>query len=93
MALRIIAYVSDSIQGKVLLSNSENEQMMSDNPIELLDFLGEDFSDLEREEPYRELKVSWDLDVFVSVLLRKLGLKVCKDFAEAQTFLKELIEK
>lgn len=82
MALRIIAYTSTAINGQVLLSNSESEEVLSDKPAELLDFLGEDFSDLEREEPYRELKVSWDLDVFVSVLLKVLGLKVCKDLIQ-----------
>ena len=79
MALRIIAHSSEIKDNCVLLRNSEEDELLSNNPIELLEFIGEKYTDTERQVPYRELKVAWNLDVFISVILKRLGLKICRE--------------
>jgi hypothetical protein len=77
MSLRIIAYGSGVSDSQVTISNSEDDQIVSDIPSDILDFIGEEFND--SDMGYRELKVSWNLDVFLSVVLKHLGMKICKE--------------
>lgn len=81
MALRIVAYTSEIIDGKVALSDSELNTITSNNSADLLGFLSESYSDSKREIPYYELKVAFDLDVFVAPILKSLGISVCKKLA------------
>jgi hypothetical protein len=81
MATRIIAYTADLIDGNVVLSNSDDDSIVSNDVNELLDFIGEDFSDEESETKYRELKVCWDLDQVASLILRLLPLGRVRELA------------
>lgn len=80
MSLKLVAYTSDvTPDGRVILTNSEEDSVISDNPYELLAFLGENFSD----DQYREMKVAFDLDTFIAPILKRLGVDVCRELAGA----------
>lgn len=81
MALRLIAYNCDIIDGLTVIRNSEGDYVASNVPAELLDFIGEDFSDDERKEPYRELKVAWDIDQLAALILKLLPLSRVREIA------------
>lgn len=81
MATRVIAYTADIIDNKVVIENSEGDSVTSNNVKELLDFIGEDFSDDERDVKYRECKVCWDLDQVASLLVRLLPMSRVRELA------------
>lgn len=81
MATRIIAYTADLIDGKVVLANSDDDSVVSNDVNELLDFIGENFSDEESATKYREMKVCWDLDQVASLILRLLPLSRVRELA------------
>jgi hypothetical protein len=77
MAYKIIAYKSDVIDGKVVLSDSEDNSVSSNDPDVLLDFLSEEYTDRELGR-YFEIKVAFDLDTFIAPVLSRLGMAACK---------------
>ncbi len=81
MGLRLIAYTCDIIDNTVIIKNSEGDFVVSNDPAELLDFIGEDFTDEERTEPYRELKVAWDIDQLAALILKLLPLSRVREIA------------
>lgn len=81
MALRLVGYTSTIIDEQVFLQNSEEDSLLSNNPQELLEFIGENYTDLEREIPYREMKVAFDLDQFVAPILRQLPMSRIRELA------------
>jgi hypothetical protein len=62
--LKIIAYHSEFIDGKTLITNSEGQSVFSDNFNELISFISERYA--------FDIKVAWDLDVMVSMIIRYL---------------------
>lgn len=68
--MRIVAYRTSSVDGKVLIEESGNQKIASNHPEELFSFLLEDYSPC--------IKVCWDLDATVSLILKLLGESVCR---------------
>lgn len=79
MALRIIAYTSTVESGTVVIRNSEDGSITSNNPQELLEFIGENYTD--SEVPYREMKVTFDLDQFIAPILRLLPMSQIRELS------------
>lgn len=74
--MRIVAYKTSNRDGKVLLQESGNQQIVSGDPEELFSFLLEDYSPC--------IKVCWDLDGTVALILRLLGESVCRKLRETK---------
>ena len=69
--MRIIAYKTSLQNGKVLIEESGGESVQDKNLDSLFAFL---------LEPYEGgIKVCWDLDATVSLILRLMGEKACSD--------------
>jgi len=68
--LRIIAYQTSTREDKVLIEESGGEFVVSKDIDELFAFLLEPYEDT--------IKVSWDLDSTVSIILRLLGETKCR---------------
>ena len=69
--MRIIAYKTSLQNGKVLIEESGGESAQDKNLDHLFAFL---------LEPYEDgIKVCWDLDATVSLILRLMGEKACHD--------------
>ena len=81
MGLRLVAYTATVKDGIAYIENSEGDTVYSNDPLELLNFIGEIFDDPEREKPDWGLKVAWDLDTFISVILKRLPLESVKELA------------
>ena len=81
MALRVVGYTSDIIGGQVVVQNSEEDTLASNDPHELLAFVGDNYTDTEREIPYSEMKVAFDLDVFLSPILKQLPMSTVRKLA------------
>lgn len=81
MATRIVAYSADLVDGQTVLRNSEDDFITTNDVNELLNFIGEDFSDEERQVKYRELKVCWDLDQVASLIIRLLPMIRVRELA------------
>lgn len=76
MAILTIAYSCKEVDGKILLSNSENDHICTASPKDLLEFLARNYSDgLNR-------KMTWNLDAFIAPILKLLGLEVCKELVK-----------
>jgi hypothetical protein len=74
--MRIVAYRTSNKDGKVLLEESGGEKIVSNNPEELFSFLLEDYSPC--------IKICWDLDSTVSLILKLLGEGVCQKLRETK---------
>ena len=74
--MRIVAYRTSSQDGKVLLQESGGDKIASDNPEELFSFLLEDYSPC--------IKVCWNLDGTVALILKLLGESVCRKLRETK---------
>lgn len=68
--MRIVAYRTSSRNGKVLLEESGGQFIISNNPEDLLSFLAEPYEDT--------IKVCWNLDATVSLILPLLSKGVCR---------------
>jgi len=69
--MRIIAYRTSTQNGRVLLQESTGEYVLDNDIEKLFAFLLEDYGEC--------IKVCWDLDATVSVFLKLLGVKLCRD--------------
>jgi hypothetical protein len=78
MAIKRIGYMSEEVDGKVAIRNSEGESVLSNDPKELLTFLARNYGD----DSTINRKVSWDMDGFLSIILRRLGVPFCERLAE-----------
>lgn len=74
--MRIVAYRSSNQGGKVLLEESGGQIELTDDPIKLFEFLLEDYSPC--------IKICWDLDSTVSLILKLLGESVCRKLRETK---------
>ena len=77
--IKVVAYQSKAIDNKVLVEDSECKSILTDNTNELLQFLVTDYSN--KANKIWDVKVSFDLDVFITPILKLLGLEVCKALA------------
>lgn len=73
MSILTIAYASDVIDGKIVIKNSQDDSVVSDDPTALLDFLARNYTEALNR------KVCWNLDRFIAPLLKVLGLAICKE--------------
>ena len=67
--MRIIAYRTSINDMKILLEESTSEHLLSNDLNDLLGFLLEDYPDT--------IRICWDLDDTVSLLLRRMGHTLC----------------
>jgi hypothetical protein len=74
--MRIVAYRTSNLDGKVLIEESGSDKVVSNNPEELFSFLLEDYSPC--------IKICWDLDSTVSLILKLLGESVCRKLRETK---------
>jgi hypothetical protein len=74
--IKMIAYQSKVVDGKVLVDDSEGRSIHSNNANELLQFLITDYSD--KANKVWDVKVAFDLDVFITPILRILGVDACR---------------
>jgi len=74
--MRIVAYRTSNKDGKVLLEESGGDFRISDDPVRLFEFLLEDYSPC--------IKICWDLDSTVSLILKLLGESVCRKLRETK---------
>jgi len=76
--MRIIAYKTSSLDGRVLLEESTGEHVLSNNLTELFTFLLNEYDDT--------FKVTWSLDEMVSPLLKLLGKVACRRLRESKKY-------
>lgn len=74
--MRIVAYQTSNQDGKVLLQESGGQFVLSNDIDELFSFLLEDYSPC--------IKICWDLDATVSLILKLLGESVCRKLRETK---------
>jgi hypothetical protein len=74
--MRIVAYRTINQDGKVLLQESGGQFVLSNHIDELFSFLLEDYSPC--------IKICWDLDATVSLILKLLGESVCRKLRETK---------
>jgi hypothetical protein len=74
--MRIVAYRASSKEGKVLIEESGGQFVLSNDPEELFSFLLEDYNPC--------IKICWDLDSTVSLILKLLGESVCRKLRETK---------
>jgi hypothetical protein len=87
--MKIVGYCSRTVNGKVLIQASTDETILSTSLEKLLGFLIEPYED---DPNYREqwgryptvIRLTWNLDEFVSPLLRLLGERHCRELAETK---------
>ena len=72
--MRIVAYKTTKIDGKVLLEESGGQQTVSGDPEELFSFLLEPYEDT--------IRVCWNLDSTISLILGLLGEETCRKLRE-----------
>jgi hypothetical protein len=77
---KIIAYSSGMNNGKVTVFNSEDDTITSSNPYEILHFINDDYSD----DNIHPLKVTWNIDGFVSSIIRLFGIGIARQLASTQ---------
>jgi hypothetical protein len=77
--IKVIAYQSKTINGEVLVEDSEGNKIQSSDPEELLSFISKDYSD--KANKVWDLKVSFDLDEFITPIIKTLGLNACRELA------------
>lgn len=79
--MRIVAYKTSMIDGKVLIQESGGASVLSSDLEKLFAFLLEDYGDC--------LRICWDLDATVSVFLRILGKTACRGLQTAKKWHQE----
>ncbi len=76
--IKHIAYNSEMVDGKVIIRNNMGDSITSDKPKELLDFIGKNY------EGFINRKLAWNIDLFFSVIFKKMGLEACKVLADVE---------
>lgn len=86
--IKLVAYTTEVIGNKILISDSEGESVCSDNVNELIHFLNEPYSD--KASNTFAIKVFFDLDCGLAPVLRKLGVPACRELASPSHTYKNL---
>jgi hypothetical protein len=79
--MRIVAYRSSNQDSKVLIEESGGDSTLTGDPIKLFEFLLEDYTPC--------IKICWDLDSTVSLILKLLGESICRNLRETKRCHKE----
>lgn len=77
--IKVIGYQSKAIGNEVLVEDSQGQSVQSSNPDELLSFISKDYSD--KPNKIWDLKMAFDLDVFITPILKMLGVTACRELA------------
>lgn len=85
MKTNIMAYAAEVVNGKVLVAESTQDYpSYSNNIYDHLDYLLEDCDNKRKYNPYRYIKVCWDLEQFTACLFRLLPLEALKSISESK---------
>lgn len=75
-----IAYSIKEVDGEVVITNSQGESISTSSAINLLRFLAKNYTKDGQEALNR--KMFWDLDGCISIVMKKLGMRVCSELVK-----------